>query len=57
MIRDKATLAEKVEELLKKCAEGEGMEKKFEILMKKEKEIWSVSEKIRREKWEGEKVA
>lgn len=64
LIKDKEQLQLKIEDLLKKTRDRDGQfEKQKEELMagfkreiKKEKEAWLASEKVRKEKWESEKI-
>ena len=64
LLKDKAMLQDKVEELINKVrvkdneieATKTDLISKYQAQLKKEKESWSVQEKIRKEKWEQEKI-
>ena len=64
LIKDKGLLAAKVEEVARQASEREAlaekgraeMADKFKRELRKEKEAWVASEKVRKEKWESDKI-
>ncbi len=64
LIKDKETLSLRVEDLLRQGRERDVVSDKlmseqadrFKREFKKEKEAWFAGEKVRREKWEAEKI-
>lgn len=64
LIKDKELLAERIEEMNKAFKDSEAknarvrddLEDRFKRELKKEREAWMASEKVRREKWENERI-
>ena len=65
LIRDKGLLADKVEDLFLSIRDKDSllerqkieMAQRYKDMLKKERDIWMAQEKIRKEKWEADKVA
>jgi 5-azacytidine-induced protein 1 len=64
LIKDKEHLAERIEDMNKAFKDSEvknarvrdDLEDRFKRELKKEREAWMASEKVRREKWENERI-
>jgi len=64
LLGDKQALQQKMDQMAAHMKDQDGylerqrkvIEEKFNVEMKKNKEAWMASEKVRREKWEKEKI-
>lgn len=65
LLKDKATLSDKVDELLTQLAETtqkmdkqkRSIDERVSVELRQKKEQWHAAEKVKRDKWERERVA